>query len=272
MKIIINSNKYIRLLVSIHNLFGPEDSMAKKMLNESELFGKEFHLTAQIYTDIKTNIKKSGQNKFWTLFLDKNMPKTKQKYPNLIKKLNQLIKLNNKNKTSKEISNQIIKNFKKHETKINYLLNNIFLFNLPEEVNLIVDYDITTSFTGSSLSYDPVIISVQMPEYANKIMTISLHEILHSLINKNKTIPEDKYRFEEALLDYFAPRGIIDEKLNLINNFNIKERFEQIIFNRPYVKEEAQKLLPIIKNYYKVSEKTNIWKFLKKSGYKFINL
>jgi hypothetical protein len=65
-----------------------------------------------------------------------------------------------------------------------------------------------------------------MPNYINKIITISLHEILHSLIDKYKNIPQDKYFFEEALLDYFAPRVIIDKKLNLIDDFKPEERLK----------------------------------------------
>ncbi len=273
MKIIFNSNKYIRVLVAINNLFGPEDSIAQKMLIDPRFFGKEIYLATKIYEKLKINLKEFGVNSFWVLFLDRNISDAKRKFPDLIENLNQLSTiLNFDDILTNKISNQINQDFKILDSNINVLLNKFFAFKLPDEIDIIIDYDTIASFTGSSLSYSPLIISIQMPKYSNKIITISLHEILHSLINKNKNIPEDKYRFEEALLDYFAPNGIIDEKLELLDSFKIEERFESLISNRPYAINEAKELLPIIKEYCEMSDKITIWEFLKKSGFSFINI
>jgi hypothetical protein len=43
MKLIFNSNKYLQMLVAINNLFGSDDSIAKKMLIDPRFFGKDFY-------------------------------------------------------------------------------------------------------------------------------------------------------------------------------------------------------------------------------------
>ena len=77
----------------------------------------------------------------------------------------------------------------------------------------------------------------------------------------NRKIEEGSY-FEEALLDYFCPYGIISEKIGLIKRSTLKDYHQHNIKSRPYSAKISGVPLPIIKDYYKNINNSTIWEFL----------
>lgn len=105
-------------------------------------------------------------------------------------------------------------------------------------------------------------------------MGVITHELLHSLIDKYEVLaPNDGSYFEEALLDYFCPNGILAEKLGLTKKMDIGYYHSRNTNMRPYSLEMSKRLLSHIEAYYNISPKETIWQFLSERGFeKYINV
>ena len=119
---------------------------------------------------------------------------------------------------------------------------------------------------GTSLSSNPSIIALQIYRYDKKIIGVLLHEFAHSLLKvsmpPNLTELKSAF-FEDALLDYFAPYGILDMKIGLIKSLDIEVHQKEQETLRPYSSGTSRMLLPIMKEYYPVCGEKTIWRFLK---------
>ena len=104
---------------------------------------------------------------------------------------------------------------------------------------------------------------------ANEIIDVLQHELLHSLIFRQNSLKlKENNNFEEALLDYFAPFGMLSSKVGLIDNYNLEKQWKKANLLRPYASNESNELLPVMKKYQKVCGKMTIWAFLYKNGFK----
>jgi hypothetical protein len=161
----------------------------------------------------------------------------------------------------------LAEDFKNHEEKIGVWLLRIFGFKLPGKIDLVLDCTHGRNSNGSCLSPNPSIVSLQIESYNNGYPGVLLHELLHSLIGKDGSIIGAAKNFEEALLDYFAPQGVLDEKVGLIKTLDIDEHQKSQERGRPYSIEESRRLLPVIKEYYKICGEKTIWRFLEEKRF-----
>lgn len=267
MELVFNTNNTLRKLVKIWNMFGPPDSPANRMIRYANFFGNDFYLASQINKNLN-EIK--NRTELWTSLLDERVENIKhEKGDQLL--INQLIKLkipmeDGNNELFSNAKASIQKDFRKYEPEINKWLKKIFNFKLPGEANLILDYVPygKKGFSGSAISYNPIIVSLEFSEYDKSMLGVILHEMLHSLISKDKKLQKfvNKKGYEEPLLDYFSPDGILDWKIGLINTFNIEKHQRKQEESRPYAAEKSRSLLPHMKEYYDLCGKTTVWKFL----------
>ncbi|MBU6392584.1 MAG: hypothetical protein KGH54_00005 [Candidatus Micrarchaeota archaeon] len=260
MKIVIIDKPYLERLCKIQNFFGPADAVTAKMLEGAEFLGKEFYLYSKIYEQMNLEINRLGKNNFWKSFSDgKNID---PKLLSLLKKLS--YRSSNRTTSIREISRQIQNNLPKFEKNIKKELQTNFGFTLPTKIGIILGNTTSISHSSASaLSYEPILIYLEIPSYKTKAVGVILHELLHTLIDQNKSLPADSNTFEEALLDYFVPNGIMAQKLGIVPKMKLNELFEKNIKDRPYSLAASKKLLKIIKKYNNTSHRGTIWSFLK---------
>jgi hypothetical protein len=165
--------------------------------------------------------------------------------------------------------------FKKMEEKITSEINEywkqagvwikkIFGFELPDTLNILLDITERNGRHGLFISTNPPTIAIQVDKndnLKNRFITPILHETLHVLLNQREM------GGDEALLSYFAPHGILDMKLGLEPEISIDELHRFQVANRLNIKPELDRLLPYIKEYYKICGEKTIWDFLKEKGY-----
>ncbi len=267
MELVFNTNKHLRKLVAVWDLFGPPDAPANRL--DPRFFGKDFNTSAAISAEMR----KYEKGDLWVAFLDKNMHESENaaRFPDLRDMLTTLnIPMeDDDSKFFKEVKASLVADFKKHEEDIEVWLERIFGFKLPVEVNLVVDHYYAKNTGGSSLSSDPAIVSLRMREYANEYVGVLLHELLHSLVRKAKIFATSSMgngSFEEALLDYFAPAGLLDWKAGLIASLDVIEHQRRCERLRPYASGNSRMLLPFIQEYSTICGEKTIWQFLKEKS------
>lgn len=272
MEIIFNTNQYIRKLIATTQMLGVPNSQANGL--DPRFFGKDFYTSTLIFKEIG-RISQSGKEKqMWSAFLDRNIEATKKlgEFANLISLAENLsIPLEGEGSGffvgAKE---SLVKDFDDNEQGIGDWLRKIFGFELPGSIDIVLDRRHDKHTGGNSCKSDGILISLQLDGTDKSNVAILLHELLHSLIEKKAIIkrrgPENNY-FEEALLDYFAPSGILDQRIGLVKSLDVEEHQKWQAKLRPYSAEYSTKLLPVIKEYYGICGETTIWQFLKEKGF-----
>ncbi len=177
----------------------------------------------------------------------------------------------------KKLEKEIDVSIKVYENKINTWFYKIFGFNLPKKVTMILAENYNSNSSAASfLTNNPIILGNIINENyksANEIIDVLQHELLHSLIFRQNSLKlKENNNFEEALLDYFAPFGMLSSKVGLIDNYNLEKQWKKANSLRPYASTESNELLPVMKRYQKVCGRMTIWNFLYKNGFKnYIN-
>ncbi len=276
MELVFNTNKYLRKLASVWDLFGPPNSPARLLrAYDARFFGNPFYISAQIYDEMqKMAQSREGIRPLWFAFLDRNISTSKsdKRFTSLTKLVASLeIPMEDENGV---LFRRFIKTFKgdfeTYEKESAMLVGKIFGFTFPERLDVVLDLRGGVARSGSSLIADPPTIAMHLDKYERSCITLMLHELLHALVRKNKIIRSDKQTprwLEDAVIEYFVPHAIIDEKLGFIDSFNIDEFEKEREFARPYAAEEFRRLLPHIKEYYKICGKKTIWRFLEEKGF-----
>jgi len=106
--------------------------------------------------------------------------------------------------------------------------------------------------------------------YVSNLIAVIMHEMLHALILRHRIINRGKDRgeyFEEAVLDYFVPHGMLAQKLKIIEKGSVKDYYEYNLKNRKYAEKVSKELLPAMEEYEKLNAKSDIWTFLKAKGF-----
>ena len=159
------------------------------------------------------------------------------------------------------------------EPKISQFLHNTFNVELPKEATLILleksGYE-NKSTGGCALCYKPILLGCYVERtgrddvgLVNSILCMCLHELLHAVL-PHKKLTESQHNssdYEEALIRYFAPEGIFTEWLGLTKKKSIDEYFSANFREISNLREQATKLLPMIKEYYRSGLK-DIWKYV----------
>ncbi len=276
MKIIYRTDAMARKLLLIYQLFSSRSINGLK--SYSQFFGKDFFIAAQIHNEVFSNLNRADSQKLRLAMLsnepikDRSLLERKENATRLLQNL-KIPLLKETDLLFKKLEKEIDVSIKVHENKINTWFYKIFGFNLPKKVTMILAENYNPNFSAaSSLTNNPVIFgSIINENYksANEIIDVLQHELLHLLIFRQNSLKlKENNNFEEALLDYFAPFGMLSSKVGLIDNYNLEKQWKKANALRPYASNESNKLLPVMKRYQKVCGRMTIWDFLYKNGFK----
>jgi hypothetical protein len=268
MKLVFQNLPTGRKLVFVHQMFGPINAMARHMQNFAPLISPEFYLASQVSGILKSLDKKIWVKIFSSLVLDTEEKIRKRivgvlKDEKLISLLDQII--------LPEISPDYYKSIERElkmaakQSKFEALIKKVFDCGLPEEVFVVVyeNYNPHGS-SGTCLVNSPCLIGVAGNfTTPGRLLGTFLHEVLHSHV---KTFLKDNIMFEEALLDYFTPGGLLMDKLGFLKDFDLSKHQENIVRQRPSSKKESLELLPAMQKYLPIIGKKTIWQHLKDEG------
>lgn len=282
MKVIITTNNNIRKLELAYSLGGLTwiNNIQPELLGDRFLNGYILYNEIIFKNDSHPRNKKEIE-KIVEAFLDESSTELKlkkigidyNKFKNLLKNfdvpivpIKDSILINFKNK---------FKNINKYSQLINKLMKRIFGFNLPEKIFVIPKQNYNKGRSrGFMFNSKPVIITLTINNWNNEkeLLAVMLHEILHAKILEKDIINRKKgnsIEFEEPLIQYFAPFGILSGESHLIKKDSI-ENYNKRDYTR-FI-EVKDKLLPIIKKYYEDGMKSTIWDYLKNTEFKkYIN-
>lgn len=293
MKIIFPTDKNLRKLSMVYNYFGGPDSIAWKLRQYAQFLGNDYYTASLLKEEI--NLERKDANVFWGAFLEKKTLSKKLKKVGRYNTL-QLLKnlkipmLKDNDKLFVKLKNELSSKLKnpKKQKEIKYWVKKIFGFELPRKIFIVLSevYDPQRT-QGGAMSHNPFVINLAffykyMERQVTSQAAVTLHEILHLQIQESKILKEENKGygsgdFEEALIGYFVPGGVLASKLDLLDktrkgveNGNPEEVYEQ--YQDRYFSKELKRLLPAMKKYYKVCGKITVWEFLNKNGFnKMIN-
>lgn len=275
MKINFVEDKNVRKLLYVYQLFGPPGSLSRGMMSYPMFFGAEFRTAAKIYSEFLYD-RKSLKDSF-SMLLSLTDQDRKKHILGELNKLDLGISDNN-DQILKNLNKEIVDTLNTHEKEMKKWVNKIFGFNLPDKFILISDINpYTRSSSGTCICEFgdiPILgylyggIDVDGKCAADVI----LHELLHALMRQNKKVDKTtSNEYEEALLDYFSPSGILSKKIGLIKAYDIEQDHERKIRARPHVTDSSETLYNLIKKYYYMldtqQEETiiTIWEFLEQN-------
>jgi len=176
------------------------------------------------------------------------------------------------------ISTEIVKAYDKYKEKIEDEVNKLFGIDLPKiylVTTIIQKPELLSSphylHGGTCLSdigvialriYTDIDLDKEMP----KIIGLLIHEALHAAFNNSGIRNKLSHAQEEALLRFFAPKGILSLRVGLIKSLDLDELYKsesKTIHNSDDL-SEFKKLFPYIKDYYAQlsSGEQNILKYL----------
>ncbi len=269
-----------RKLLLIYQLFSSRSINGLK--SYSQFFGKDFFIAAQIHNEVFSNLNRTDSQKLRLAMLskepikDRSLMERKENATRLLQNL-KIPLLKETDLLFKKLEKEIDVSIKVYENKINTWFYKIFGFNLPKKVTMILAENYNSNSSAASfLTNNPIILGNIINENyksANEIIDVLQHELLHSLIFRQNSLKlKENNNFEEALLDYFAPFGMLSSKVGLIDNYNLEKQWKKANSLRPYASNESNELLPVMKRYQKVCGRMTIWNFLYKNGFKnYIN-
>lgn len=174
-----------------------------------------------------------------------------------------------------QMKSKVEEYFNKELNRTIEIIRKAFLIkDFPREVELYLVYSLDPgSYFGSGSVYNGraiglLTINEQNINDLSYKFSIFLHELLHILLYYNR-IYLDK-DFEEALLDYFAPRGLLDAKLGYLSWDEVREKLSNLQLDA----RETREHLNYYENYSYFVEKLkvlqdydfseNVWEYLLK--------
>ncbi|MDE1827764.1 MAG: hypothetical protein KGH65_01230 [Candidatus Micrarchaeota archaeon] len=287
MKISFRTDKNLRKLFFIYQLGAP-GAITSAMWAYPSLFGERLENSVKIYN--KYIRSRRYENKVWYALKSDN-PKIigAKEYSDLLELLDGVKGnlLDDNDPSFKKLSSGIKKEYRKNAKKIEKHVMAVFGFKMPKSATVILsETENPSSVNGGAMSSNKkdysVIFGMGIGEKNRSdfkiIIGVFVHEILHRAIDMNGTLKEEKpgergrEQFEEAVLDYFVPEGILSQKVGLVDKLEIEEYKKKMDRNRPDSKEITDQLLEPMREYYKSYGKETVWKFLAKRGFaKYIN-
>lgn len=279
MKLLFKNNKNIMGAIYLYNSFGPPNAMPLVARRAPALLGKDFYEAATIDFEIR-NLENGYMSLFMHLFGENLNVKTEAKCKEIIRKMEKAIYIPKEYnaKLLRDVENKFRELYVSKEARITKEIKNMFGFKLPASTTMAVSGAFYTDGKRSSggqlfsTSNDifmalEVSYSIDMEHDMDTLFAVFIHELLHGLIGQNSLrIKRDSDYFEEALLDYFAPYGLLTQRLGLTNGKDAEKCHNVNIMNRPYASAMAQRLLPHMKRYYKRQDST-VWEYLAKKGF-----
>jgi hypothetical protein len=262
----------------MYNSFGPPDALPGAASRYPAIFGEQFYKIVYLNSEIMS-LPNNYKTFFAYLFNEDMDGKLKIKCEKIAAKMKKLVYTPKEDKISiKKVQDTLSRLWDKNEESVKKEIKQIFGFDLPNKIYIVINEGLYENGSGGSALYSSNNLAISLDisrnhdsdKYVLNLITVVIHEMLHTLISKHNVInrKKDKEYFEESILDYFVPYGILAEKLGIIEKKSIIYYHECNVKNRKYSENISKKLLPVIEEYYKSKVTENIWAFLKKRGFK----
>jgi hypothetical protein len=279
-KLLFKNSDNITRATYLYNSFGPPNAMPLVAKRAPALLGKDFYETVKIDFKIR-NLENGYTSIFMYLSGEKLSEKTKAECEEITRKLEKAIYIPKEYnaKLLKEVENKFKELYTGMEARLADEIKDMFGFGLPIYTTIAISgafYTDGKHCSGSHLFSTPdnlfitleVSYNIDMKRDMDTLFSVFIHELLHGLMGqKGLRIKRDGDYFEEALLDYFAPYGLLAQKLGLARVESAEKCYSVNIRNRPYSRTMGQRLLPYMKEYYKGHDST-VWRYLAKRGFK----
>lgn len=277
MELLFVENDETKRILYLYDTFGPPDALPRGMRETPMLFGETFYKASKLNGEIR-NLPRGYESIFKYLFKEKQDGAEVSGCKEIVRQA-QFIPVPEDDTwpgLATRFKDNLTGFFSAKRIEISEQLKATFGFDLPRSLTIALAQNFGPhSGSGSRLYYseaeDECYISYRLgKEQDHKIyIGIVLHELLHCLIQKYGIIDKqnDKDYFEEALLDYFVPNGILSGRLGLSQEKDIVYYHNSNTAMRRYSTETSRKLLPHIEEYYKSSSRETIWQFLAKRGF-----
>ncbi len=261
-----------RKLLCLIDLFS-DRSVLKLGKKYPGLFGQDFRTAQDVYERFLSNRELSRD--LWTDLVIKKRPRGE-----VAEGLKQLTFYQSEQKHAELAKRQIMADYESEKDDIASYFGKIFGFSPPKKLLIILlQTGAESGSTGRCIAINDSQTALigylfSTDEITNKksmVLGIILHELLHSLIESNGILNRknpDSYLFEETLVDYFLPNGILSHRLKHSEPRDIDIYQKENIIFRPSSKSMSEGLLPIIKEYDDSFAERTIWEHLKKSAFR----
>ena len=155
LKLIPRTDKNLRPLLWIYQLYGPPDSLSKGMESYPFFFGNDFYSGRKIYDYVFDEKRKE----IFKALLDRNSKQIEgRKVKRMLDRLDIPTEKADDDKFFRDTYKQISTEFNKYETKANSWIKRVFGMSLPDEATLILAEKFGRGTSGGMLVSDPVII------------------------------------------------------------------------------------------------------------------
>lgn len=260
-----------RKLDAIFSMFG-QGSLPEPVKEFPAFFGKEIYLSSRIF---EASVSIPKKQSIWDACFEENPEKEieKPEYKEIVSMLDDLDVHLEKESSDffKELKAAIDDTFSLKMDSIKKDFQEIFKMELPKTLVIILDKHGINGSHGQKLaiSKDIGVIGYRIGKLAlekdrNEPISVIIHELLHCLFSRyNVFTGKDKRELEEAVLRYFAPYGILTERLGL-GKPNARGTYAEQLKGTcsPELANKLNKLMP---KYNEVMDKMSFWKFLSKS-------
>ncbi len=269
MQLTFTTKNDIRKIFITDHMYG---NLPITLLHFPQVFGDLFNRGYNLFYYLHNQPSHSSALKLYNYALNEDYTKAPE-----LKKLLDLFSINliDKNDIRFEKSKLVIEKFmESREGELSDLIKRIFDFTLPMSVNVVLCelYRAITS-QGINLAYDPPIIGLSIPQdlQNNDIIDKFVHELMHIMMVKSKRLDYRKdgaKAFEEALIRYFTPRGIISKELKIERHTSLTKIRGEIRSSHRGQLFDFDNLMEIAEDYSKNISKQTIWDTLKSTKYK----
>lgn len=269
MRLIFNKDERLRKLIMIYQTFSHSDSLAGCLAEYAPLLGDNFYNASMVFNRLCSHLPRGNQDSFWmALSTEAGLEKKLNHRSDVLELLNKVYIPPVKGEYLEEIESGIRSMYSKYTPE--HWIKKIFGSSPPCDV-FIIPYEVylVDSRSASTLVRNPPIICIsgvsEKKREKLRIYSVFLHELLHCLVKdklKKGTLP-----FEEALLDYFVPKGMLAEKLGLIKKLDMDKLCKRNKSRRINSGGESAQLLQAMKEYREICGKKTIWQFLREKGF-----
>ncbi len=280
MELLFKNSDNITRATYLYNGFGPPDAMPLVARRAPALLGKDFYGAAKVAFEI-SSLENGYRSLFMHLFGERLDGKTETECKEIAGKMAKAVYVPKEYdaKLLRGVERRFRKLYAGKEAGIAREMKGMFGFGLPKSTTIAISgafYADGRRCSGGHLFSAPdglfmsleVSYNLEAKRDMDTLFAVFLHELLHGLIEQNGLRPKNGGdHFEEALLDYFAPYGLLAQKLGLADAESAEKCYKINIRNRPYSGAMAQRLLPHMKEYYRRQGST-VWRFLARRGFK----
>ncbi|MCL5424017.1 MAG: hypothetical protein M1385_02940, partial [Candidatus Marsarchaeota archaeon] len=220
MKLIFKNDDSLTRAICMYNSFGPPGALPEAASRYPAIFGEQFYNIAYLNSEI--NSLPNRYKTFFAYLFNEDMDGTlKIKCEKLATMMGKLVYAPKEDKVSiRKVQDMLSILWDKNEELIEKEIKQIFGFDLPDKIYIVINKGLYSNGAGGSGLYSSnknLAISLDISynynsdKYVLNLITGAIHEILHMLISRHNVInrESDKEYFEEAVLDYFAEFRIL---------------------------------------------------------------